>query len=241
MVTGVACGLQNRRGAPMVSWVGSIPTRSRLALRSPVCSRRRRTLGTVALVATLAVPSLAAQERPPAPVAADTVPAAVDTLPAAVDTVPNAADAIPESAVVTQAANLDGPSGTGQESVQPPVTPMGAFVRSLVVPGWGQAAVDQPGRGAFYFAAGTFTVFMVVQSQAELDAANRARPADPELVDSKKGKRETWIVLAIFVSLFSGVDAWVSAHLWDFEGEITPPEDGSPGVQFKYSVPVEGP
>ena len=50
-----------------------------------------------------------------------------------------------------------------------------------------------------------------------------------------------WIVLAIFVSLFSAVDAWVSAHLWDFEGEITPPDDGSAGVQFRYNVPVEGP
>jgi hypothetical protein len=118
---------------------------------------------------------------------------------------------------------------------------MGAFVRSLVIPGWGQAAVDQPGRGAFYFAASSFTIFMVVKSQSELDAARRAMPPDQELVDSKKGKRETWIVLAIFVSLFSAVDAWVSAHLWDFEGEITPPDDGSAGVQFQYNVPVEGP
>jgi hypothetical protein len=184
-----------------------------------------------------------AQERPEAAARDTAAPGVVgDTFPVASgDTFPVAADAIPESAVVTQAANLVGPTGTVQESQQPPVTPMGAFVRSLVIPGWGQAAVDQPGRGAFYFAAGTFTVFMVVKSQAELNAAQRAMPADPELVDSKEGKRETWIVLAIFVALFSGVDAWVSAHLWDFEGEITPPDDGSPGVQFRYRVPVEGP
>ncbi len=192
----------------MASWVGSIPTRSRLVF---------------AVLVVFAVQSLPAQERPAA--------AAPDT----------AVDALPDSAVVTQAANLAAPTGTVPDSLKPPVTPMGAFVRSLVIPGWGQAAVDQPGRGAFYFAAGAFTGFMVVKSQSELDAARRANPQDQALVDSKKGKRETWIVLALFTALFSGVDAWVSAHLWDFEGEISPPDDGSPGVQFQYNVPVEGP
>jgi len=222
MVTGVACGLQNRRGAPIASWVGSIPTRSRLFLT---------------IVALVLAPSLQAQE----PVAGDSLPVAGDSLPVAGDSLPVAGDSLPESAVITQAANLEAPADTGQEGRQAPVTPMGAFVRSLVIPGWGQAAVDQPGRGAFYFAAGTFSLFMVIKSQAELDAARRANPPDLERVDDKKGQRETWIVLWIFISLFAGVDAWVSAHLWDFEGEITPPDDGSPGVQFQYNVPVEGP
>ena len=194
--------------------------------------------------------SLVAQERP-ADVTRDTAAPAVagDSIPdAARDSIPDAArdsvpgiEGVPESAVVTRSANLATPTGASQDSMQPPVTPMGAFVRSLVIPGWGQAAVDQPGRGAFYFAASSFTIFMVAKSQSELDAARLAVPTDQELVDSKKGKRETWIVLAIFVSLFSAVDAWVSAHLWDFEGEITPPDDGSAGVQFQYNVPLEGP
>ncbi len=128
-----------------------------------------------------------------------------------------------------------------QEPVQPPTTPLGAFARSLIIPGWGQAAVDQPGRGAFYFAAESVSLFMVIKSQAELDAARRATPADSSLIDSKSGKRETWIVVAIFWSLFSAVDAWVSAHLWDFEGEIAPPPDGGAGVQLQYSIPVRSP
>ena len=226
MVTGVACGLQNRRGAPIASWVGSIPTRSRLFLT---------------IAALVLAPSLQAQE--PAAAARDSADPRVapDTVPVVGDSLPVAGDSLPESAVITQAANLEAPADTGQEGEQAPVTPMGAFVRSLVIPGWGQAAVDQPGRGAFYFAAGTFSLFMVIKSQAELDAARRANPPDLERVDDKTGQRETWIVLWIFISLFAGVDAWVSAHLWDFEGEITPPDDGSPGVQFQYNVPVEGP
>lgn len=194
---------------------------------------------------------LQGQETPP-PAHRDTTAAAVDSAavtgdPAAVagDTAGGAAidsaRAVPESAVVTSAANLAVPAGGAQDSLQPPVTPMGAFVRSLLIPGWGQAAVDQPGRGAFYFAAGSFTVFMVIKSQAELNAAENTIPTDQQLIDDKKGKRETWIVLWLFAALFSGVDAWVSAHLYDFEGEITPPDDGSLGVQFQYSVPVGGP
>jgi hypothetical protein len=116
---------------------------------------------------------------------------------------------------------------------------MGAFLRSLVLPGWGQAAVDQPVRGAFYFTMEAASLWMLFKTQAKADAARRA--GDEELADSRREQKEDWIVMAVFWALFSGVDAWVSTHLWGFEGAVVPPPDGSPGIAVQYSVPVGGP
>jgi len=133
-----------------------------------------------------------------------------------------------------------GPSDSEAEDTSGrPVSPMGAFFRSLVLPGWGQAAVDQPVRGAFYFAMEAGSLWMLFSTNAKLEAARRA--GNEHLAELRSDQREDWIVLAVFWALFSGVDAWVSAHLWDFEGAVVPPPDGSAGVAVRYSVPVRVP
>lgn len=118
----------------------------------------------------------------------------------------------------------------------PPVSPLGALVRSLVIPGWGQTAVDKPARGAVYFAAASASLFMIFKTQAKLNAARDAEPMNESLVDSRSSQRENWIVLYGFVAFLSGLDAWVSTHFWDFEPEVTVPEDGS-GVQIGLRLP----
>lgn len=128
----------------------------------------------------------------------------------------------------------------------PPISPLGAFARSVVVPGWGQAEVDQPLRGGFYFAAQAASLWMVVKTQSKLSSAERSAgdlgPGEEDpLVESRTSQRENWIVLSVFVALMSGVDAWVSTHLHDFEGELEPPEDGTAGARLRYSVPLDLP
>jgi hypothetical protein len=123
----------------------------------------------------------------------------------------------------------------------PPVSPVGALFRSLVLPGWGQTAVQRPARGAVYFAAETASLFMVFKTQAKLSAAQRANPPNESLVDSRTAQRENWIVLSAFIAFLSGLDAWVSAHFWDFEPEVTVPDDGSQGIQVTYRIPLRIP
>jgi len=101
--------------------------------------------------------------------------------------------------------------------------------------------VDETGRGAFYFAAEAASLFMVFKTQAKLSAARRGVPVDSGLVASRSQQREDWIALSIFWAALGGVDAWVSAHLWHFEGELTPPEEGVAGAGFKVQVPVGSP
>lgn len=51
------------------------------------------------------------------------------------------------------------------------ITPRGAFLRSMVVPGWGHAEVGSYVRGGFYFSAQSTTVFMLLKTQSRLARA----------------------------------------------------------------------
>ncbi len=116
------------------------------------------------------------------------------------------------------------------------VSPAGAMLRSVIIPGWGQVAARQPARGAIYFTVWSAGLYMIVKTNSEASSADRG--GDEELADSKKGAREDWIVFTGLWALFSGVDAWVSAQFAGFEGEVRPPSDGSPGVEFSYPLNI---
>lgn len=118
----------------------------------------------------------------------------------------------------------------------PPVSPLGALARSMVIPGWGQVEVGRPSRGAIYFAAEAASLFMVFKTQSRLSAAKRTDPPNEDLIDARTRQRENWIVLSVFIAFVSGLDAWVSANFWDFEPRIEAPSDGSVGLAL--SVPI---
>lgn len=225
MAAGVASGLQNRFGVRKASRVGSIPTRSRhIGGWSPLTPLRGALL--LGLVVVSGSGLLAQEPVLSAAPSADSVGAlSMDTL----------ATVSSETEAVSQDVQAIGADSAG---VSPPISPMGAFFRSLVLPGWGQVSVDQPGRGAFYFAMEAGTLWMLLKTNSKLNAAKSADPLDEELVGLREDQFEDWATLAVFWALFAGVDAWVSAQLWDFTGEVVPPPDGSPGAAFRYSIPV---
>jgi hypothetical protein len=64
-------------------------------------------------------------------------------------------------------------------------TPGGAFARSLIVPGWGQAAVGSPFRGGVYFAAQTGSGYMIFVTHRRVGiAAERAQRRAGMVADS---------------------------------------------------------
>jgi hypothetical protein len=64
-------------------------------------------------------------------------------------------------------------------------TPGGAFIRSLAVPGWGQAAVGSPFRGGVYFAAQTGSAYMIFVTHRRVGiAAERAQRRSAMVIDS---------------------------------------------------------
>lgn len=122
------------------------------------------------------------------------------------------------------------------EARKPPVSAGGAFLRSLVIPGWAQAELGHESRGAFYFLAETFSLFMIARTQIRLDHAERTLPADDDIISSRKQQREDWIALAIFWAFFSAADGWVSVQLYGFD-EVTGVRPGETAFSVGWSIP----
>jgi hypothetical protein len=57
----------------------------------------------------------------------------------------------------------------------PPVSPGGAFLRAILVPGWGHASIGAHTRGGFYFLTETASAWMVVRTRTRLNAAKEVR------------------------------------------------------------------
>jgi hypothetical protein len=150
--------------------------------------------------------------------------------------VPDTLPAIVEPAAQEDPAAQQDPAAQEDPAAQRerPVNPTGALLRSIIIPGWGQVAADQPARGGIYFTVWSGGVFMILKANSELNAAKRAE--DEDLIDSRSQAREDWILFTGLWALISGVDAWVSAHFAGFEGELRPPQDGSPGLEISYPV-----
>jgi hypothetical protein len=65
-------------------------------------------------------------------------------------------------------------SGPGQEEA---ITPRGALIRSLVVPGWGHATTGSYTRAGFYLTAQAGNVWMLAKTSGHLSWANRVLTA----------------------------------------------------------------
>lgn len=133
-----------------------------------------------------------------------------------------------------------------------PISARGAFLRSLVLPGWGQAYVGSPGRGGLYFTLEAGSLWMAYRSWQQL---REARTLDDflretgrldvdedasRLVLSREEQLEDWITLSVFFLLFSGADAYVAAQLADFDQHIGV-QPTAAGVRLEATLPLGGP
>jgi len=172
------------------------------------------------LCGLLAAAPLAAQDStsvvPPRP---DSIlPPASDSAASAVNATTAAVDSIP--------------------LIRPPVSAMGGFWRSLLIPGWGQAKLGRKTAGAFFIAAEGVTLGMVLTTSSQL---NYLKATNSGSVDSKKQQQEDWLVLLGLNHLLAAMEAYVSAHLWDFPGDLSIQAAPHGGVAGAVSVPVRLP
>lgn len=98
-----------------------------------------------------------------------------------------------------------------------PISPMGAFGLSLLVPGWGQARLNRKLTGGLFIAWEGVTLAMTLKTAHEL---NYLRRTGSGRVGAKESEHEDWLILLAFNHLFSGLEAYVSAHLWDFPQDL---------------------
>jgi hypothetical protein len=120
-------------------------------------------------------------------------------------------------------------------AIRPPVSPMGAFWRSLLIPGWGQARTGRRTAAAFFLGFEGVALGMVITTSSQL---NYLEETNSGSVNSKSQQREDWLVLLGVNHLISAMEAYVSAHLWDFPGDLSVQAAPGGGVSGGVSIPV---
>lgn len=140
-------------------------------------------------------------------------------------------DTLPRDTVVrrdTAAARAD------SVRPRPPVPPGRAFVRSLVVPGWGQSTMHRHLTAGLFVAFEGVAVAMVWKSTWQLEYA-RVRG---KYVNSHQQEQQDWIVLLAFNHLFSAAEALVAAHLYDFPAGLKSQALPNGDVFYGVSIPL---
>ena len=110
---------------------------------------------------------------------------------------------------------------------RPPISPGNAFLRSLVIPGWGQASLNRNVTGGVFVAFEGIAIAMVWKSAWQTDFARvRNKNVQPHIQE-----RQDWTVLLVFNHLMAATEAFVSANLYDFPAALDMRElpDGSTG------------
>ena len=182
---------------------------------------RRRTAAALAVLLAVALGVSAGRvcaQQPPVPAPRDTAARADSLARAAADTAP---------LVRPEAQERPAERGDSVRPV-PPISPAGAFVRSLILPGWGQARLGRNVTGGLFLLFEGMAGAMVWKSQWQLEWA---RTRD-RFVDSHRQEREDWIVLLAFNHLMAATEAYVSALLYDYPAALQARRlpDGSTGV-----------
>lgn len=135
------------------------------------------------------------------------------------------------------------PNPTTQDTVEvppfrfePPVSPLSALLRSMVLPGWGQAILDRRATGAFFVMFEGIAWGMAIKSKHQLNYLKRI---DSEAVDAKQQEFEDWVVLIVFNHLVAGAEAFVGTYLWDFPPElrVRAMPDGGFGIGAAFPLP----
>jgi hypothetical protein len=136
------------------------------------------------------------------------------------------------------------PTARARDTVTgPPISPRSAFLRSLFVPGLGQAALDRGTAGGIFVSLEALSLLMAIKTKRDLGVARRLEAdsvffeisnGDTVFVPSpvagrvraRKQHFEDWIALLIFNHLFAAADAFVAAQLWDVPARVSVQRDG---------------
>jgi hypothetical protein len=131
---------------------------------------------------------------------------------------------------------------TSRVESRPPLSPRKAFVASLLVPGYAQSLFGRGRTGTLLVAFESVALVMIRESSSGLREARRnladsvivsyvdangnpsvrweRTPFSRALVRARQEQVEDWIAVLVGNHLFSAIDAYVAAHLWDVPLEV---------------------
>lgn len=167
----------------------------------------------------------------------------------------------------------------GRDTTVKRLSPRTAFIRSLVIPGWGQFSVGAEKRAITFAVLQSSSWYMLIKTLGKLSDAhttetlriaqvtdslrarmqrdtifarmlsvdsvfqNRIEAADTvvairSLIASRESQRQDWITYTLFLTLASGVDAFIAAHLAEFPATISAGPRPNGAYQLKLTVPT---
>ncbi len=118
---------------------------------------------------------------------------------------------------------------------RPRPRPFSYFFRSLAVPGWGQASLDRKLTGGIFVAFEGIALGMTLKANTEL---GYLQEINSDLVTAKRAERQDWIVLMVMNHLFSALEAYVSANLFDFPADLGVRSLPAGRTGFGITIPV---
>jgi hypothetical protein len=107
--------------------------------------------------------------------------------------------------------------------IPPPISPLGAMWRSMLLPGWGQAVMGRRVTGAAFVFWEGITLTMTVKAARQLSYWKTQEDppgTETDIVKAKKQELQDWAVLLAFNHLLAGAEAFVSSEFWDFPAEL---------------------
>jgi len=145
----------------------------------------------------------------------------------------------PDSQPPVPTPQSDPVPGSQLDTVAPrrPASPTGAMLRSFLLPGWGQAVYGRKVTAGFMLGVEGLTLGMILKTSGELDHARASGGASE---GAKLQEREDWITILVFNHLMSGLEAYVSAHLYDFPGDLQLQALPQGGMRFGVTLPLGG-
>lgn len=132
-------------------------------------------------------------------------------------------------------------AGPQARAEKPRRSPMGALLRSVAVPGWGQMYNHKYVKSVIVFGAESFFIVKSVQwwTKAEdqykkVQSTQAGRDFNIYINYRDRRNDYLWLTgLAVFLSMF---DAYVDAHLSGFDVDLTPDfQDESPSAMLRLS------
>lgn len=126
------------------------------------------------------------------------------------------------------AAASPGTSASAPAEARPDqVSPRGALLRSVAIPGWGQLATGHPRKaGVLLGGAAGLGAWIALETDRAGDAADRARAAatDEEFYrhkaerDRHVERRDGLVSWLLFLWMYNMLDAYIEGHFVDFDG-----------------------
>ena len=142
---------------------------------------------------------------------------------------------------------------TAESDTSNSIIPGAAMLRSAIYPGWGQIYTEHPIKGGVMIIMQTAFIGMAIHADSKVKDLVARRSLNPltslpeDEIESWRTERRTWILRAFGLWLYSMADAYVDAHLHNFdevepkfEIEVDPPGvfAAGAGLRLRLRIPI---